>query len=185
MEVKEIRLKQADGSFVEAEVEYNDGVLFVSPKVENVEPKDGDVLNVDGSILIFRCIRGSVNKSLESYAVLTPSGLFIDKIVCYKALKYATKEEAQTLLNKLKDEGLEFDPEKRGIVKLKWKPKFEEPYYSPSFSNIDFLFKTSKYIYTGHLSDELTIQKMRAFKTKEECQLFCDKLNQTIEEYQP
>ena len=54
MEVKEIRLKQSDGSYIEVEVEYKDGVLFVSPMVEKFEPKEGDVVVSNaGNIAIF------------------------------------------------------------------------------------------------------------------------------------
>ena len=172
---------------INAVIEMVDGVMVVSPKVEKFEPEDGDVLNADGSILIFRCIRGSVNKSLESYAILTPSGLYIDKIVNYKCLKYATKEEVQTLFNKLKDEGLEFDPEKRGIVKLKWKPEIDEKYYHPILQpekgDIKFSVVLDNYRNTDF--DEVVYNNGWAFKTREECKVFCDKLNQAINSVKP
>lgn len=184
-EVKEIKLKQADESFVEAKVEFKDGVLFVSPKVEKFEPKDGDVVATERGGNLFVCKMRTHKNGIYAHIGfnLITGGIF--KEGEYVAERLATEGEKRLLFSKLAEKGWKFDFEKKELIKLKWKPILEEPYFSPSFSDMDFLFKTSQHIYTGHFTDEMTIQKNRAFKTKEECQLFCDKLNQTIEEYEP
>lgn len=177
---------------LDATIEMVDGMMVVSPKEVKFEPKDGDVL----SCFFKDEYQGTFIFEEESecgeaifHVALDADGKFIKGNGCYYfAYVYnarpATEEEKKKLFDKLAEEGYEWDAEKKEVVKKRWKPKIGEAYFSPYFSNTDFLFTTVRHIYTGHFSDEMTIEKMRAFKTKDECQLFCDKLTQTIEEYE-
>jgi DNA-cytosine methyltransferase len=97
----------------------------------------------------------------------------------------ATGEERQELFDKLKEEGYEWKPDTKELVKLKWKPKYKEPYFAPFFSNVDFLFSTCSHIYTEHFSDELTLKLKIVFKTETECQAFCDRLNEVVNSVKP
>jgi hypothetical protein len=163
-----------------------DGIMVVSPKKVKFEPKDGDVVVCDdGGIQIFIC-KENLGGSIYYYCMYNTedNDLTFYENTSYMINRYATEEEKKKLFDKLAEEGWEWKPDTKELVKLKWKPKKGEPYFSPIFSNIDFLFSTCSSIYTGHFTDEMTIKKMRAFRTKEECQLFCDKLNETIEEYE-
>lgn len=185
----EVRIKDNNG-YVDADWTIEDGVMIVSPKVEKFEPKDGDVIYIKASgehIIIYKehkyGIGRYVNFSNNEYLYIDSKGIVCDKGET-EVIRPATEEEKKLLFDKLKEEGLTWDAEKKEVVKLKWKPKNGETYFSPIFSNIDFLFSTCSNTYTGHFTDEMTIEKMRAFKTKDECQSFCDKLNQTIEEYE-
>lgn len=191
----EVKIKNSDGSYSAAEWTIENGVMVVSPKEVKFVPKNGDVCKIMSCIYIFKNIKQTSLRNNADMVVYhccyneTYNRLSIGEDVgvgyLNKNHRPATEEEKKKLFDKLKEEGYEFDFEKKELVKLKWKPNEGEHYFSPIFSNIDFLFSTCSHICTGHFTDEMTIKKMRAFRTKDECQLFCDKLNQTIEEYEP
>lgn len=184
----EVKIKQGE-EMLDATIEMVDGVMVVSPKEVKFKPKDGDVCKSTFCIYIFKRVDNAkavvyhccLNVDQDELSVKQSIGVgYVDE---YQ--RPATEEEKKKLFDKLAEEGWEWKADTKELVKLKWKPKKGEPYFSPIFSNIDFLFSTCGHTYTGHFTDEMTIKKMRAFRTKDECQLFCDKLNQTIEEYEP
>ena len=184
----EVKIKQGS-EMIDATIEMVDGVMVVSPKEVKFEPKDGDVVYMGGFYDFVFIYKESLTAEAYYYVSLhlkdkkieLPDGGHIGYV---NQLRPATEEEKKLLFDKLKEEGYEWKPDTKELVKLKWSPKEGELYFSPIFSNIDFLFSTCSHMYTGHFTDEMTIKKMRAFRTKDECQLFCDKLNQTIEEYE-
>lgn len=184
----EVKIKQGE-EMIDATIEMVDGVMVVSPKEVKFEPKDGDVVYAGGFYDFVFIYKDNLTAEAYYYVSLflktnkidLPDGGHIGYV---SQLRPATEEEKKKLFDKLAEEGLAWDAERKELVKIKWKPKEGEPYFSPIFSNIDFLFSTCSHLYTGHFTDEMTIKKMRAFRTKDECQLFCDKLNQTIEEYE-
>lgn len=185
----EVKIKDKDG-YVEADWTIEDSILVVSPKKVKFEPKDGDVLFVKSScdnIIIYKEDVSYVGRyaNFRNYGNLYTGNDVVCSKDLVKEIRYATEEEKKLLFDKLAEKGFEWKADTKELVKLKWKPKKGEPYFSPIFSYIDFLFSACSHIYTGHFTDEMTIKKMRAFRTKDECQLFCDKLNQTIEEYEP
>jgi hypothetical protein len=188
----EVKIKQGN-EMLDATIEMVDGVMVVSPKEVKFEPKEGDVLSsffngkYQGTFVFeeaSECGEAIFHFALDSDGKFTKGNGCNYFGYIYDA-RPATEDEKKKLFNKLAEEGYEWKADTKELVKLKWKPKDGETYFSAIFSNIDFLFSTCSHIYTGHFTDEMTIKKMRAFKTKDECQLFCDKLNQTIEEYEP
>ena len=94
-----------------------------------------------------------------------------------------TEVEKQKLFDKLKEEGYEWDAEKKELVKLKWKPKVKEDYYTPSWSG--FVFEPHVYGWDEDEFDFKCHSMGRVFKTKEECQAFCNKLNEAINSVEP
>lgn len=186
----EIKLKTKEG-LVDAIIEIVDGVMIVSPKEVKFEPKDGDVSFHDGMIYIFKGVKPSSmlpGKSAiihhcyyDGEILEVKEGFGCGYIDCSQ--RPATEEEKQKLFYKLAEEGWEFDFEKKELVKLKWKPKVGEDYYTPSWDGYVF----EPYLY-GWNEDEFDFKchsMGRVFKTKEECQEFVDKLNQAIEGVKP
>lgn len=187
-----VKIKQGN-EMINATIEMVDGVMVVSPKKEMFDPKDGDIVTVTtetgGNYTCF--FKGCVNGDIYSYGGLNNlyNMLFEVGLVCCSkrqtTIYPATEEEKQKLFDKIKEEGYEWKADTKELVKLKWKPKYKEPYFAPFFSNVDFLFSTCRHIYTEHFSDELTLKLTRVFKTEAECQAFCNKLNQAIESVKP
>lgn len=178
----EIKLKTAEG-LVDPIIEIVDGVMVVSPKEEKFEPKDGDVI-FSGTSLISIFKKMTSDTSLSAYIALSKGELHAE-FDSWSTLniRLATEEEKQKLFDKLKEEGYEFDFENKELVKLRWKPKFGEDYYTPSWN--EYVFEP--YLY-GWAEDEFDCKchtMGRVFKTKEECQAFCDNLNEAINSVKP
>ena len=170
---------------IDATIEMVDGVMVVSPKEVKWEPKDGDVVVCDdGGIQIFIC-KENLGDSIYSYCMYNAED---NELTFYENIRYminrpATEEEKQKLFDKLAEEGWEWDADKKQIVKLKWKPKRFEYYYAPFCNGV--IFEPCEYQSVDTVFDNLRYDKSWVFKTIQECQAFCDRLNKAIEEVKP
>lgn len=190
-----IKLITAKG-LVDPIIEIVDGVMIVSPKEEMFEPKDGDVFCVDSLCPCVGIIKdvysnGKPDKDRLYFSVgyWKQSGDMELKTFCAcnrntePNYRPATEEEKQKLFDKLKEAGYEWDAEKKEIVKLKWKPLFGQLYHRPSLYGAEI--KVSKIYWREDEVDKGYYNKGWCFKTKEECQAFCDKLNEAINSVKP
>lgn len=183
----EVRIKDNNG-YVDADWTIEDGIMVVSPKVEKFEPKDGDVVFVKGALEHILIYKEEKSENIVGYADLVDSILsnVSSHAVC-KAnvvdLRPATEEEKKKLFDKLKEEGLAWDAEKRELVKLKWKPVIGEVYFRIGF--VDHEFRYADWNWKNSIYEIKSYERGWCFKTKEECQKLCDKLNQTIEGIKP
>jgi hypothetical protein len=99
-------------------------------------------------------------------------------------LRRATEEEKKKLFDRLAEEGLDWDADKKEIVKLRWTQKYDEYYWSPSWLYSDGVvpFPTQ---WSNSETDNIYQNKGWVFRTKEECEEFCKKLNQAINQIKP
>lgn len=183
----EVKIK-IGGEIIDAKIVMMNGDMIVSPKVEKFEPKDGDVIYVKSSndnIIIYKedasAIGRYVNFSNNEY-LYTDDNFVCDKD-SVKEIRYATEKEKKLLFDKLKEEGWEWDSEKKELVKLKWKPESGDIFYRPlsTYGRFD-CYKTR---FNHSCIDKAYISKGWCFRTKEECESFCKKLNQAIEGVKP
>lgn len=187
----EVKIKQGAG-LVEATIEVVDGIIVVIPKVVKFEPKEGDVFCVDS---LHPCV--GIVKEVYSYGKPDKDRLYFSVgywkqsgniqfgtfCACNRNTepnyRPATEEEKQKLFDKLKEEGYEFDFEKKELVKLRWKPKADEiyycPYMKPQKGRVISIPKKERN--TELQFDKDIIDAGWVFKTDEECQAFCDRLN--------
>ena len=180
----EIKIKDKD-QLTDATIEVVDGVMIVSPKEEKYEPNDGDVVAYlnDDKPTIYVYKDGKYNTSFYvAYSSIrkkcffcTGGHLDMDR----SGIRPATEEEKKKLFDRLAEEGLDWDPEKKELVKLKWKPICGQTVFLPDFKK--GIFRTLAVVWLSGESDSM-LQKGMVFNTQEECQVFCDKLNQAIEE---
>lgn len=181
--IMEVKIKNGK-EIIDATIEMVDGVMVVSPKVEKFEPKDGDILFIESScdnIIIYKesdyGICRYVNFSDNRY-------LYTDNTtVCnkddVKEIRPATEEEKKLLFDKLKEEGYEWDAEKKEVVKIKWKPSYNgEYYFKPRLDMGQFMAHKTKWL--NDATDKVYNKKGWIFKTQKECEAFCYKLNQAI-----
>ena len=174
---------------IDADLTIEDGIMVVSPK-EVFEPKDGDVCKSINCIYIFKGVRPSTfgnRKAIVYHCCYNGYDLKVQEDVGVGYLgrnqRYATEEEKQKLFDELAKEGLEWDAEKKQLVKLKWKSKHKEFYFRIIFEHsVITPFRT---YWTDDSIDNAYYQKGWCFKTKEECQEFCNRLNKTIENIKP
>lgn len=180
----EVKIKDGNG-YVEADWTIEDGVMVVSPKKAKFEPKDGDVVVINEGIQIFIVkdhlsdIHGDCycGWDFENKELFSRGSKYYDR--------YATEEEKQKLFDKLAEKGLAWDAERKELVKIKWEPKVGDKYFRPDFNKCRFLcyegnaqYHTMKYI-KDH------VNKNWCFKTEQECQEFCDRLNIAISQVKP
>ena len=171
----EVKIKQGN-VMLDATIEMVDGVMVVSPK-EKFEPKDGDVVKSNDAIWIFYSLRNC--GTFNAHVVLLDGSLFFTKPVYCEEIRPATEEEKKKLFDKLAEEGWEWKADTKELVKLKWKPMTGQWYYIPAICNTQF--KVVKSEWSNDAMDVLYFGKGWAFRTKEECQEFCNRLNQAIE----
>jgi hypothetical protein len=187
----EIKIKDKD-QLIDATIEVVDGVMIVSPKEIPFEPKNGDVIHCTNSrcsyISIFKWMHPS-DKDYYYHATLIDNGSFkigskISDFSDYANPRYATEEEKQKLFDKLKEEGYEWDANKKELVKVKWKPKYNEEYWCPSWLYSDGIIPYFAQ-WSNSKADNIYQNKGWVFRTKEECEQFCSKLNNVIEGVKP
>lgn len=178
----EVKIKTENG-YVDAKIVMMNGDMIVSPKVKKFEPKDGDVV-FSGSSLISIFKEMTSDTSMSAYAAIS-NGEFKNFFDFWSAsgIRPATEEEKKLLFDKLAEEGLAWDADKKEIVKLKWKPKEEEIFHFPIFSDElgEFVTDYQEYYETIFMS----IERGWYFKTEQECQEFCNRLNEATSQVKP
>lgn len=191
----EIKIKTTEG-LVDPIIEIVDGIMIVAPREALWEPKEGNVVLVNR---LDPCV--GIVRNMYSYGKLDSDRLHFsvgywpnsDSLsiepfcACNRNTepnyRPATEEEKKKLFDKLAEEGYEWDAEKKELVKLKWKPKVKEDYYTPSWSR--YVFKPHLYGWNEDKFDFKCHSMGRVFKTKEECQEFCNRLNDAINSVKP
>lgn len=186
----EVKTKQGD-EMLDATIEMVDGAMVVSPKEVKFEPKDGDVVYLKSLFEYIVIYKNVVSDKLVSYACLAKSNLYVEARVCHKAdiliIRPATEKEKKLLFDKLSEEGYSWDAECKELVKLKWKPQDHEEVYVAGFTfygnNPFCAFEDTAY--SGSMQWRAVFERGWYFKTEEECQAFCDRLNDAISQVKP
>lgn len=185
--IMEVKIKIGN-EMLDAKIEMVDGVMVVSPKEVKFEPKDGDVCCSANCIYIYKSLRDdkaiifycAMSKSYGDITIKEDVGVgFIHSDLHY----FATEEEKKKLFDKLAEEGWEWKPDTKELIKLKWKPGIGEKYYYPYLS--EFNSSTGSFTWDNDKTDEDIYARSWCFKTKKECQEFCNRLNDAINSVKP
>ena len=192
-----------NGERIPATLEVVDGVMIVSPdkdKVDISQFKDGDIItcgwDYDNECYSWTCVlRGEIeqivdNMFIASYCDIDCNG----ECSCENGdsdsatwVRYATEEEKQKLFDALANEGKTLDAEKKAVVDLKWKPKINEAFYFPLYELGHFIAESDVFFEDEKewLETDTDVVRGWVFRTKEECEAYCKKLNQAIEGIKP
>lgn len=186
-----------NGKHIPATLEVVDGVMIVSPVKGNdiAQFKDGDVVvyryGEDATtIAILQGEVDTISKYLfiEDYVSLdSVEGLLLNSNYTDAAtdVRYATEEEKQKLFDALAKEGKTWDTEKKAVVELKWKQNVGDDYHFPSFTEKDGFTPCCNYSWCNSRFDKMLHNKGWVFRTKEECEAYCKRLNEAIEGIKP
>ena len=184
----EVKIKQGE-EMIDATIEMVDGVMVVSPKVDKYAPKDGDVVYSGGFYDFVFIYKENLTAEAYYYVYLCLKDNKIDlpdggHIGYVSQLRSATEEEKKKLFDKLAEEGYEWKPDTKELVKLKWKPKEGEEFWFPLYYASPSEFEPiTSLLNKGR--DKAILDKGWCFKTKEECQEFCKRLNSCISSIKP
>lgn len=184
----EVRIKEGNG-YVDADWTIEDGVMVVSPKVV-YEPKDEDVVSIFNKsygVWMTAICRDIHNELCSVYCMIDAKDKFsvnLLKVSTSFGIRAATEEEKKLLFDKLAEEGLAWDAERKEIVKLRWKPKEDERYYYPANYGYGFVLADTCFS-VNFLNDVKRIESGRYFKDKQECQEFFNRLNDAINSVKP
>lgn len=183
----EVKIKN-NNEMIDATIEMVDGIMVVSPKEVKFEPKDGDVIVSGGDthfVAIFEKMKEKY--SFYYYSLLVLEGdkrPQINNWASFLNVRPATEEEKKKLFDKLAEEGLAWDAERKELVKIKWKPYEGCNIYYPSYNTITANFITLRGMFNSGRDKDL-MDKDWLFKTEQECQEFCDRLNEAINSVKP
>ena len=92
---------------------------------------------------------------------------------------HASEEDKEFLLNALNSKGFDWDAEKCRIVELRWEPKEGDTVFVPHCSLLNGKFKAVRSFW--NVIAELG-RRDWVFRTEEEAQALCDKLNSAIKD---
>lgn len=177
----EVKIKQGN-EMLDATIEMVDGVMVVSPK-ELFEPEDGDIVATKDGSHIFLCKDYIGEEYIYAYLGYDFNTDCWFKKDTWCASRYATEEEKKKFFDRMKEEGWEWDAEKKELVKLKWKPKDNDNYWSPSLFDSEFIpWKNS---WQNSKIGNKRLEKGWVFRTDKECQEFCNRLNEAINSVKP
>ena len=194
----EVKIK-TNNEMIDATIEMIDGVMVVSPKkVEEVDItqfKDGDIITCgwntgDKSYNWISILRGEIERITDNMFIADYCTLNCDGTYSFENgdsdsatyVRYATEEEKKLLLDKLAEEGYEWLADEKKLVKKKWISNEFESFYRPTctFGRFESYFDEKRSVESNAYMDKGWI-----FRTKEECQKFCDKLNNAINSIKP
>lgn len=174
-----------NGERIPTDCRIENGMIIVSAKFKDFNPKDGDVVVSGSFVFIYNDWMTAeayyyVGMNLTSHKTLFPDGGHFGYV---NQLRPATEEEKKQLFDKIESEGYEWLADEKKLVKKKWKPSMYDPYYIPFYESCEFIpIRTN---WGGTNKDNIRYNKGLCFKTKEECQKFCDKLNEVINSIKP
>lgn len=186
-----------NGERIPATLEVVDGVMVVSPKEEKVDVtqfKDGDIITCGDKSYSLTCVlRGEIEKNTDFMFIAEYCNVDSDgDYSCENGdfnfatwVRYATEEEKQKLFDVLAKEGKAWDAEKKAVVDLKWEPKIGDTYFRPNFNSCMFMCYKGVCRFDTVLYIKDFVEKGWCFKTKEECETFCEKLNDCISSINP
>lgn len=154
----EVKIKN-NNEMIDATIEMVDGVMVIIPKKEKekldiTQFKDGDIIVCSWSQCSWICIlKGEVDvMTKETFFLEDYCGMYTTKgnyelwttpnySDSATHIRYATAEEQQKLFDKLAEEGLEWDADKRELIKVKWIPTLDETIFAPHFDSSKFITK--------------------------------------------
>lgn len=173
----EVKLKAGDSLNIPegCKAVIKDNVVVFEREQEEFE--NGDVLCsvYTNTIVIFkenekddsRCFYSHYNTDLSS-----------NKGWNREAFRYATEEEKQKLFDKMKEQGLKWNDEKKRVEKIRWRAEEGRGYYS-----IDTDIEVWKYFEDNDTCDNKLYNASNYFHTKEQAEEVAKRIKEVLRKY--
>ena len=161
----EVKLKAGDSLNIpegcKAVIKDNVVVFEREEKEEVQEFKDGDVLtSTEGVVLIFKRDDG-----YDQFTSHYNTGNFLNNSWQKPYFRHATEEEKQTLFDKMKEEGLQWNADDNRVEKIRWRAEEGEEYYCVGNQGIVKVDKEN-----GYCIDKNKLEFGNYFRTYEQAE---------------
>lgn len=164
-----------------------DGSVVFEREKEDKEFKDGDILIDDRKLSEFPCkiimiYKGTKSKEgcYECYIFRNLMGsLVISKGCCsseFVKIRHATEEEKQILFDKMKEQGLRWNADKKCIEQFRWRAKLGGRYYFLK-ETLEVYFATEE----NHDNDDIRWSIGNYFKTIEDTEAALLKVKELLQ----
>ena len=139
------------------------------------EFEEGDVLHSihNEVMLIFK--KSTSDTRFSSHYDSIEAGGDIWNIECFR---YATEEEKQLLFDKMKEQGLQWNAEKKRVEKIRWRAKKGGDYY---FIDVDLTVKSIDDTYSTF--DNILWDALNYFRTKEQAEEAAKRMKEALFKY--
>lgn len=167
------------------------GTLYLRDDIDAIY-NDGDILSLGRDysskvLAIYKCASVNNRDFFVAHAIKIGSMVLnecvdadLEQIICVDFARIANEDEKKELFDALEKLGYRWDALRKEVVQFKWKPYIGDIYYYPMFKYSSHLFGSYDCIWADLLSDNDIYNKGWCFKTKEECEAFCEMLNEAI-----
>ena len=174
----EVKLKAGDSLNIpegcKAVIKDNVVVFEREEKEEVQEFKDGDVLtSIAGVVLIFKRDDGC-----DQFTSHYNTGNFLNNSWQKPHFRHATEEEKQTLFDKMKEEGLQWNAEEKRVEKIRWRAKKGGDYY---FIDVDLTVKSIDDTYSTF--DNKLWNALNYFHTEEQAGEVARRMKEVLSKY--
>lgn len=153
-------------------------VLFEKEEKEEVQEfKDGDVLcsTLDDLMLIFKATHNHARSYFDSHYNNKGSG---DEHWNIEFFRHATEEEKQLLFDKMKEQGLQWNAEKKRVEKIRWRAENGERYYR--IINFSYIESIREYFAVWNNGD---YELYNYFRTREQAKEAAKRVKETLMKY--
>ena len=173
---------------------FDGGTLYLRDDIDAIY-NDGDILSLgrdDSSkvLAIYKCACVNNRDFFVAHAVKIGSLVLnecvdagLEQSISVDFARIANEDEKKELFDALEKRGYRWDSEKKAVVELKWKPKLRETCFAPYFEFPKFITKQGLWGINWYNIEYYN--KGWCFKTKEECEAYCKRLNDVINEIKP
>lgn len=174
----EVKLKAGDSLNIpdgcKAVIKDNVVVFEKEEKEEVREFKDGDVLtSKTGVVLIFKRDDGC-GRFTSHYNTAN----FLNNFWWKSHFRHATEEEKQTLFDKMKEQRLHWNAEKKCVEKLRWRAEYDEEYCYVGNQGIVIVDKED-----GYCVDKIKHEFGNYFRTKEQAKEAAKRMKEVLRKY--
>lgn len=153
----------------------NRSVLFEKEEKEEVQEfKDGDVLHstLDNIMLIFKTRHNHARSYFDSHYNNKGSG---NEHWNIEFFRHATEEEKQLLFDKMKEQGLQWNAEKKRVEKIRWRAENGERYYR--IINFSYIESIREYFEVWNNRD---YELYNYFRTREQAKEAAKRVKETL-----
>ena len=158
-------------------------VVFEKEKEENKEEfKRGDVIVSKMNEILLVDMHSFENCRLTSFVHIQQDGiLFVSSYSLWNenhTWRLATEEEKQLLFDKMKEQGLWWNAEKKRVEKIRWRAEIKGGYFS-----IDTDIQVCKMFEDNEVCDDAFYNAFNYFRTKEQAEEAARRVREVLRQY--